>query len=290
MIKNLLLLSSFGLLFLGCKQDDITPSWLRIDEFQLTTNEATQGVNTHKITDAWLYLDTKPLGVHSLPCVIPVLEDGEHELLIFPGIENMSITDNKLKYPFYNSYEETIDLSLNDTTTVAPSTTYKNSVEFSYIEDFEGAGISLVKSSRSDTDVVFVQKTEFPDIVAYGEKCGGIHLTQEDSLYAGSTIEGLVLPKASEVFLEFDYRNNNSMELGTVAIFPDGSTQERTPLAGMKPQETGSEEWKKMYVSLKEDVNFQPSAVAFEIFIISLIDNNNTAANIYIDNIKVVHY
>lgn len=290
MVKNLLLLSIFALFFLGCKQEDLTPSWLKINTFSFTTNEATQGANTSNITDAWVYMDEKPLGVFELPCVLPVLDKGEHQFTIFPGIKNNGISSSRIRYPFYNTYETIVDLALDDTTTIFPSTTYKSNLTFAYIEDFEGAGISLAKSGSSDTNIVFIEKAEFPELVAYGEKCGGIFFEGDDTLYAGSTLETLALPKNQDVFLEVDYRNDNKLSMGTIAIFPNGSTQERTPLVSMTPQQSGSEVWKKIYINLKEDISFSITASAFEIYFLAKRDKGNVVSNIYIDNIKVVHY
>ncbi len=290
MIKKLLTLTFVCTLLAGCKQDDITPSWIKIDQFTLTTDEPTQGSNSHNITDAWIYIDSKPIGVFELPCHVPVLEEGEHELLIFPGIKNNGISDTRVRYPFYTPYETIINLTLDDTLAVNPATQYKNSLTFAYIEDFEGAGISFAKGPTSDTNMVFVTKTEFPDIVKYGEKCGGIFTNNIDSIYTGSTLESLVLPKVSEVYLEIDYRNNNSLAMGTIARYPDGSTFERTPYIVMNPQETGEEVWKKIYIDLKEDVSVDVNVSSFEIFFIAVLDAANVTGNVYVDNIKVVHF
>ena len=47
MIKPVLLFFSIAFLFYGCKQEDLTPSWIKIDAFDLVTNEETQGWDTH---------------------------------------------------------------------------------------------------------------------------------------------------------------------------------------------------------------------------------------------------
>ena len=68
MIKKLLFVTLFSSFLFGCKQDDITPSWLAIDQFTLTTNPDLQGSNSHGITDAWIFMDGRALGVFELPC------------------------------------------------------------------------------------------------------------------------------------------------------------------------------------------------------------------------------
>ena len=287
MIKNLLCFAILLSTLIGCKQKDITPSWLKLDSFTLTTNEITQGSNSHGITDAWIYMDGEALGVFELPCKVPVLDEGEHDFIIFPGIKNNGISTTRVRYPFYNSYETTATLTVNDTLELFPSTTYKNSVEFTFIEDFEDAGISLVKGPTSDTDIVFI---EDPEIVKYGEKCGAILLSGSDSLYTGSTLNVMELPKGQNVYMEIDFRNNNTLSMGVIAKFLDGSVNEHTPLIFMNAQEDGQEVWKKIYIDLKEDVSWEISAVSYEIYLLALLEKENDLAKIYIDNIKVLHY
>ena len=223
MTRHLLLISFIGFLFFGCKQEDITPSWIKINEFGLITNIETQGWDTHGITDAWVYLDNEHLGVHQVPCTIPVLAEGEHTFTILPGIKNNGISSTRRSYPFYQPFEVTGTLTKNDTFEINPITAYRTSVEFAFIEDFENAGISFLKGPASDTNFVFVNEDEHPEIVEYGDKCGGIFLTELDSLFTANTEEFMNLPKGEEVYLEIDYRNNNSIAMGVLARYPDGT-------------------------------------------------------------------
>ncbi len=274
----------------GCKQEDITPSWLKINEFELITNETSQGPNSHAITDVWVFIDGQALGVFELPAKLPVLDEGEHDFVIFPGIKNNGISATKIRYPFYKTFDITETLVKNDTLELFPVTSYKENVEVAYLEDFEDAGISLLKGPSSDTDIVFVNKDDFPELVVYGDKCGRIQLGNMDSLYTGITNDMMNLPKAQDVALEIDYRNNNSLAMGVLARFPDGSTNQHNPLVIMNPQERGKEVWKKIYIDLKEDISFEITATDFEIYFLGVLDEGNPDADIYIDNIKVVHF
>ncbi|MFT5824221.1 MAG: hypothetical protein ACI8ZM_005487 [Crocinitomix sp.] len=287
MIKNLLFITLFSSFLIGCKQDDITPSWLAIDSFTLTTNLETQGANSHGISDAWIFMDGRSLGVFELPCKIPVLDEGEHNFIIFAGIKNNGISSTRIRYPFYNSFETLGTLALNDTLHLSPTTTYKSGTTFSFNEDFEDPGIGFVKGPTSDTSIVFIEDEE---IVKYGAKCGAIFLTNPDSVFAGSTMSSMVLPKAADVFMELDYKNNNSLAMGVIARFSDGSVSEHTPLIIMNAQPDGEEVWKKIYIDLKEDVSFEVGATSYEVYFLAVKDSELDEARIYIDNVKVVHY
>jgi len=288
MIKNLLFISIFSGLLIGCKQDDITPSWLAIEEFTLTSNEATQGANSQGISDAWIFMDGTALGVFELPCKLPVLDEGTHNFIIFPGIKNNGISSTRIRYPFYNSYQVEASLALNDTLHLSPNTTYKSETIFAFNEAFEEPGIGFIKGPTSDTDMVFVDD---PAIVEYGDECGAIFLAGTDSLYTGSTTSFMLLPKGgADVYMELDYRNNNSLAMGVIARFADGSVDEHTPYIIMNAQPDGQEIWKKIYIDLTEDVSTEIAAVSYEIFFLAVRDGEIDESRIYIDNVKVVHF
>ena len=66
---------------------------------------------------------------------------------------------------------------------------------------------------------------------------------------------------------------------------------EQTPLIQMNPQNTlGEEVWKKIYIQLSENVSFNTNYINYEIFFLSLLDEGQSSAQIYLDNIKVLHY
>lgn len=273
----------------ACKQKDITPSWLIINPFVLTTNESTQGANSHHITDAWLYMDGQNLGVFELPCKIPVLAEGKHTFIILPGIKVNGIQKTRNPYPFYQPFEIDEVLIKNDTTVLNPTTAYKSSVQFSYIEDFEEAGFSLIKGPNSDTNLIFISKTDYPEIVKYGEKCGGVFLSVTDSSYSAQTKSILKLPRGEDVYLEIDYKSTNSMVTGVIAQ-NSGGTNQHTPLVTLLPETAGTDVWRKIYINLKDDVSYEVNATSFEFYLLAILDNKSLAGYIYLDNIKVVHY
>jgi len=290
MTKNLLYSFLMLAVLVGCKKKDLTPSWLKIEDFTLVTNPVTQGPASHGITDAWIYMDGQALGVFELPCMVPILDEGKHNFIIFAGIKNNGISETRTRYPFYKSYDITVDLVLNDTVVLSPVTSYKDGVVIPFLEDFEDASISLIEGPTSDTDMVFIKIEDYPEIVVYGNRCGGIFLGGSDSIYTGSTQSLLDLPKGESVYLELDFRNNNSISTGVIAAFIDGATNEHTPLVIMPGQKEGQEVWKKIYINLTEDVSWEVSATSYEFYFLAGLDGTNALANIYLDNIKVVHF
>lgn len=290
MVRKLLWCALLIPLLFSCKQEDITPSWLKINEFTVTTNEELEGSNSHNITDVWIFMDGQQLGVWELPCKLPVLDEGEHKFTLFPGIKNNGTSSTRKRYPFYNTFEINETLVKNDTVELFPSTTYKSELEFAFIEDFEDAGISFTKGPTSDTDMVFIEESIFPDIVQYGSKCGGVFLNTEDSLYTGITSTSISFPKAQQVYMEVDFKNTNSFAVGVVANFIDGTSNQRLPFVILPGQPPGQEEWKKVYIDLSVELGLDGSAVSHNIYLISALDEGIASGDVFIDNIKLLYF
>lgn len=289
MLKNLPFFLVFLLVITGCKQDDITPSWLIIDSMDLSTDEVTEGANSHGITDAWVYMDGEALGVFELPARIPVLAEGEHDFAIFAGVKKNGISSTRIKYPFYSRFDTSLVLVKNQETNLHPIVKYKTNIKFELIEDFEDVGIEFIPTAESDTSLVHVDAISNPSIVKWGNNCGGIFLNQVDSMFKAKTATFLNLPKNEDVFLEIDYMNNNSMTMGVIAQ-NSGGVAEHSPYVLMNPQDESSMVWKKIYIDLKEDVSYEINATSYEIYLLAITDSDVTNARIYIDNIKVVCY
>lgn len=276
-------------LFWGCKKEDLTPSWLVIDSIDLITDEATEGPDSEGITDAWVYMDNEALGVFSLPARIPVLAEGEHSFTIYAGIKVNGISATRTRYPFYTRYDSQITLVKDQETAVTPIVYYKSDISFELLEDFEDIGIDFEKEPESDTNITIITKNEYPDIVKYGNNCGFISLTEADSVYKGITNTNLNLPRNQDVYVEFDYMNDNTIALGVLAE-NSGGIAEHPPLVIANAQETTSMQWKKIYIALQEDVSYELNATSYEIYLLSILDAENTSGVIYLDNIKVLRY
>ncbi|MEX1002067.1 MAG: hypothetical protein WDZ35_08125 [Crocinitomicaceae bacterium] len=277
------------LLHVSCKKDDTTPSWLVIEDIELSTNEVTEGENSDNITDAWVYMDNQALGVFELPARIPVLAEGTHDFTIYAGIKVNGISATRTRYPFYERYDASIHLVKNEEVSISPVISYKSNIQFELLEDFEDVGIDFNKTYESDTAMVTIDKSMYPDIVKYGNHCGAVYLNQLDSLFKAVTSANLKLPKSEDVYVEIDYMNNNSIALGVVAQNSGGSA-EHTPLVIMNSQPTEEMKWKKIHINLKDDVSSEINATSFEIYLISILDAENSEAVIYLDNIKVIRY
>lgn len=282
------LLIFLPLLITGC-HEDTTPCWVTIPSIELETDEVLEGANSQGISDAWVYMDGTALGVFELPARIPVLAEGTHKFQIFAGIKNNGISATRVKYPFYDDYETELTLTKGSEITINPVVHYKTNLVFELKEDFEDTGIEFDAEAYSDTPMVFIDKTDYPEIVEYGQRCGGIFLTQTDSLFKAITSTYLDLPRNEDVYIEFDYLNNNAISMGVIAQ-NSVDYNEHTPLVQMNAQDETEWKWKKIYIDLTEDVSYEIYATSYEIYLLAVIHSDLTEAKIYLDNIKVIRY
>ncbi|UPT65780.1 MAG: hypothetical protein M0D57_14835 [Sphingobacteriales bacterium JAD_PAG50586_3] len=161
--------------FSACKKEVPNggiPAYIQIDTIKVTTN-ANQGSASHKVTDAWIFVDSEPLGAFQLPCKIPVLKEGNHTILVRGGIKMNGISATRVPYPFYQFYQTDVNLVKEQVTVIQPTVTYFTDLLFPYKEDFTSGGITLMKDpANSDADIV--RLTSGPDLKE--GPCGAIYM------------------------------------------------------------------------------------------------------------------
>ena len=87
--------------------EEAVPSVIYIDELSLNVNPG-EGTDSHKITEVWVYTNGQMLGAFDLPARIPVLNQGNTDVLMFAGIKNNGISSTRIRYPFYTTFDTTI--------------------------------------------------------------------------------------------------------------------------------------------------------------------------------------
>jgi hypothetical protein len=285
--KITLLIGIALVILTSCVKNNPKPSWIKIEKWQLLANPLLSGAEgelIHNFSEAWVYVDNKIVGVFELPIKLPILLEGAKEIVIFPAIRNNGIAKSKKIYPFVESYKTTINLVKGQTVTINPVTSYFSITNFSFVEDFESASIRFITDPNSNATINQVLHTD-PGRTGY---CGHIALTMSDSLWTGTTNDGMQLPKQSaEVYLEIEYKNTSDILTGVLAITLPGSVVQHPHIRLNKQT---SPVWKKTYIDLKEIVSFSNTADYFEQFLQILNDKNLVSSDVYIDNVKVIHF
>ena len=284
-------LSFFLLLLLGftaCVKNNPDPSWLEVTAWTLQSNidlSGDEGELSHNITEAWVLIDDKVIGVFQVPFKIPILKDGMCNIKIYPAIKNNGISATKKIYPFLEVYEVNQTLTKNQTLTLNPVTKYKSVTQF-WIEDFEGVNISLTddpNTSLSNYEIVNENLQPFN-----GNLYAKISLNSDDSLWVANTETQLSISKGREAYLEIDYHNTNSLTTGLIYVSPAGVTNNINIRLNAQNPETVV--WKKIYIELRELIGASPNSSNFLQSFSCYLDPGQISTEILIDNIKVVYF
>jgi hypothetical protein len=177
-------------------------------------------------------------------------------------------------------------LQPNEYDTISPVFHYVDEIEDPDIIDFE-AGIPFDPYGTSDTELILVSD---PELVFEGDfSAVGILEAGQDQLIV-KTIENWQWEEGNTVFLEMNYSSNNTFSVGL--IVHSGVTVNRVFALVINPShiEVGSPVWKKIYVDLGYVVLNNPDADFYELYFETIKDSDNSVAELYLDNLKVVAY
>ena len=275
------------LLFSGCSKNKVdVPAYLAIDSISLSTNYVYEGTASHKITDAWVYVDNNLVGIVELPAKIPISKIGKHQLQIGSGIKVNGITATRAAYPFYKYYiPDSTTFNREQTITINPVITYFNSTAFLYLEDFEGSGINLVTTANSQSTLL---RSTSAGEVFEKTASGKSTIAASDSIVEIVSVNDFVLPvPTATAYLELNYKNQADLQILLQANYPSGAKLYSNDLVGLNPSDT----WKKVYVdvlNLSRSTNFPAGAYSYNLVIRGVKRNNPAAASIWIDNLKIV--
>ncbi len=267
-------------------KEDI-PAYIHIDSFFVATDYSTQGSASQKITDAWLYVDDELIGAFELPVSIPVLKNGLHNIIVRPGIKLNGIAATRSYYPFYKAFViNNANLEAGKTLNISPTTTYEPFSVFKWKEDFESAGVSMERTSNSDTTLVISNDINLafkPPQSEVSNYSGVIFLDMNRNVFEFRTINSYNLPiGGTPVFLELNYKTNNYFEVGVL-----GNTigqQIYTTVMYLSPNSA----WNKIYINLTPTVSSMTTALDYRIFIRGVLDAGSTQGVIQLDNIKLI--
>ena len=203
--------------FVACKKDEVAiPTYFQINEIGFNDNINGE-TSTSKISDAWFYVNDQKQGIYEMPCRFPVIGHGTNNIKIFSGIKVNGISASRDIYPFYESYDTTINFISDSILSLLPTTKYKQNLNF-YSEDFDGLGNNFDISINSDTNFI----SPFPTDSVYGQlsNVGKVILQNPFLNFEATTFEIDDFPSAgSPVYLELDYKNNSTFIIGAYVNF-----------------------------------------------------------------------
>lgn len=290
------LLFAFALAVAGCdREDEPIPAYIHIEPFELTaTNPDVHGSISEKITHARIFAidkitgESHALGVVTLPATIPSLATGEQELNIDPMIKANGNTLFLQVYPFYTRYKEMVNLVPGEELTVSPTTTYVDNAEFEFVEDFEGTThlFEVERDANDETKIVLSNEDVFE-----GEFSGKITLDSANNLIvaASNYVYTLNYTEIGKVFMEVNYKTDVPIEFGVLNIDNFGNEAPNFEFVVL-----AKNEWNKIYFDMTDII----ATASFNRFVFVIragipFENGKPVldkAEIYLDNIKLIHF
>ena len=286
--NNVFMNRSFTLFLLGfallastivsCKKfegSQTVPAYIHIDSIALECDYSVYGASTHKITDAWVYVDDQIIGCYELPTTFPVLKKGPHKVSIFAGICSNGIAASRSTYPFYKRVEYAgLNLVEDSIVNLNPVVNYYpigDGCEVAWMEDFETAN-TVLPEPESDTSMVRVSGSEaWHSVNSFYS--GKVELPPDSLDFTLATANEFSFYKdmgGVYCLLEMDYNCNDTFFVG-VQYFKDYKL-ETLPLIKVTPTDKTHDKpqrWNKIYINIGHIMNNYSDASYFKVYLTS---------------------
>ena len=271
----------------ACDKEMTVPAYLYVDSVTMVTQYAVQGSASSNITDVWVTVDGKNIGVYELPATIPVLASGTVKVQLQAGIKKNGVASLRPMYPFYTPYICQTELKKGQKTTLYPSFSYHSTVIFDYKEDFEDAGVkfSAVDSSKGMSKISEKRYLQMhPGEVNHFAGC--VSLAPKETYFEVETNVPLKRQR-TYTFMEMDYCTTENLEVGI--YYHLNGQRIQSPICGIyRTGSLSSCQWKKIYINLTEAVNGNSLVSNYEVYLKSVKQAADSAVYLF-DNIKIVN-
>lgn len=278
-------------------KEEPIPSYLYIPKIDLEVpTDGTQGTDAHDILDAWVYVNGQLIGAFEMPATIPILASGSSRINVFAGIKKNGFTNERIRYPFYRSFDTEMELTPGVVDTLIPRVVYNQNAKFSWLEDFEDGTVSM-DSSGSFTTVGTLGITQEPAEVyefngSTSTSSGKVVIPSGAQRFENSTIQNYDLPRfGQDIYLELNFKCNTEVAVGMYPVQTSNALQGYAVVNLFSTvDENGEMQWKKVYISMSEDVN-NPDYIGanFRPFF-NAQTNSEVESQLFFDNIKLVHF
>ncbi len=294
---SILIVISFFTLFIfeSCDKDEkvVIPSYIFVKPFKLQTinnSTAQQGDTSHQILDVWVYIDEggqKFLGSYGLPALIPIQKTGKTILRFAAGVKHSGQEFQRIVYPFYDDYIDTLNLEVLKTDTVEPVVNYSSNITFS-VEDYDDNTSSSYSIFKSNSYHLGDTLIKINDTRSWKEGKNSALLKLSDSSYQLDYISNVKngLPMGSPIYLEVDYKCNTTFQIGLVCK----TTQGDFPFSVLVVYPNNK--WNKLYLDLTDDISSKLNkygwSTGFQIDF-QITKHDTQTPELFLDNIKLIY-
>lgn len=279
-LRTLILLGLCLAVLAACKKEGAVPAYLELDQPVVVAANG-QPVSS-KITDAWVYVNDQPVGVWEPGKQIPVIAKGASRVKVIAGVRKNGITDSRIQYPFYETWQQQVDLVQGQTTVVHPQVRYYDNLTY-WLADFD-TGVRFDTLECTATMAIVPSDST---LTGQGHGNGHISLDIDHPMYYGVSSGDPFTNTGSTAFLELDYRSNTRLLVGVRYSLAWAQQKEDIVYALPTDQGDGSMRWNKLYVDLAGPWNV-PGAMNKRFFIKAELENGALTGSVDVDNIKLV--
>ncbi|HRN32708.1 MAG TPA: hypothetical protein PLC76_04015 [Saprospiraceae bacterium] len=268
----------------GCsKEESSVPTYLSFGQANIIFQQ-NAGSNHQNIEDYWLIINGQTIAVASPDRTVPVIGNGIQEITVQPGIRVNGQRDEAQIYSFLEPYKTTVSLcACADTIHLIPEFKYKPTALFSFIEDFENSN----RFSVDLDDNIATSSTTQTQTVAEGSFSLALNVDATNKINSVTTQDFYIDFESNgrDLFLEFEYKSDFTFLIGLQANTGSGNFTEYAAGAYATPT------WKKMYVNFTDLALASKSTGGYRpVFTINHAGGTQGGGNLYLDNIKLVHY
>lgn len=279
LLYTFLFISTSIVFWSSCSTTELNPAYVYIEEAKVAT-ASNEGANTHKITTIWAFVGNQSLGVFELPALIPVLKDGQEELVLQAGINNNGVSADRVIYPFYDEVSLNLDFKPLETDTIVPTFEYSEKTNFAFISDFDAFG------NFFEGDIM---TTDAASEVLSGIRSGKIQLnsSKDNFIFKNSNIHELPVNNQQAVYLEIDYKCTHPFEVFIEASNNIGGN----PVGSFLLFIAAREDWNKIYIDLTTTIAAlkQDNRDQFRIIFDGNLSDGDESGTFYWDNIKLIY-
>ena len=266
---------------IGCGDAAEVPVYVTINEPEIVSR-SDEGTDFHDISEYFMFHRTALLGGFSYGNEIPVLAEGEEDLLIFAGIRQNTLIEQPARFEMMAPDTFRKDFIPGELANFTPTFRYYDNVKFRFIDDFEmGTTFSVEADTDSETKLVATQG------VGFNNSSGGVMRVSEDHPLLIVASEELLsnFPLSGQAILELTFKTEVDLFVGVIAYYNFGSSDLIDKVI-LSP----TTEWTKVYIDLLEEIAFA-QADSYRVYIGTNHAFANTTADVeaIIDDVKFVH-
>ena len=247
------------------------PAYLRIDSVQVT-GDTRFGVISKDIFGVQLDVGADSRGIWQLKSLIPILNEGDKNLVMYPFVKVNNLSNNFIQYPFLTYDARLHNFSPKRVDTVVPKFTYQTDTRVVLIEEFEN------NSNFSNATVSSLAKNGLGSLKIVANR----QITLDSSTVSVHVSE-LALNPGKEIYLEFDYYMPSGALMPSIS-FTDANGNVRNLFADNFLK--SNKEWTHVYWRFSSLVGYANVSKGYVSF--SLLKNDVPNAEVYIDNLKLL--